>query len=190
MKNLFITAAVTLFFSSCIPEQATPKTPKPPKIASSSTTKSNSYSFSFDTDVKEENSSVSIKRNDNIYKFSAKFHESKFVGIKKLALEQLGDKNLTVSEYMHRWLKSENGEKIYEVKLSENRLKIYVDKEYANTNIITMMNDFGDVLKDVISGTDSEQQDKEDAERALKKAEKALKLTRRELEKAKIRVNN
>lgn len=190
MKNLFLTTAVTLFLSSSIFGQATPKTPKPPKTTSSSTTKSNSYSFSFDTDDKEENSSVSIKRNDNVYKFSAKFHKNKFESLKKLVLDKLGDENLTVSKDMHRWLKSEDGEKVYECKLTENRLKIYVDKEYANTNMITMMNDFGDVLKDAISGTDDEQEDKEDAEKAIQKAEKSLKRAQRELEKAKNRVDN
>ena len=190
MKNLFSTTVAILFLSGITFGQATPKPPKTPKTTSSSTTKSNSYSIRFDTDAKEGNSSVSIKRNDNIYKFSAKFHESKFKSLKKLVVDQLGDKNLTVSEDMYKWIKTENGEKIYECKLTEDRLRIYVDKEYASSNIINMMNDFGDVLKDAISGTDSEQQDKEDAERALKKAEKALKLARKELEKAKIRVNN
>ena len=41
----------------------------------------------FDTDDKEDNSSVSIKRNDDIYKFSARFHESKTGSIKKLLVE-------------------------------------------------------------------------------------------------------
>ncbi|TXD53615.1 MULTISPECIES: hypothetical protein [unclassified Polaribacter] len=190
MKNLFLTTVAALFLSSSTFGQGTPKTLKTPKTTSSSTTKSNSYSFSFDTDDKEENSSVSIKRNDNVYKFSAKFHESKFESLKKLVTDKLGDKNLTVSKDMHKWLKSENGEKVYECKLTEDRLRIYVDKEYASTNMITMMNDFGDVLKDAISGTDSKQQDKEEAERALKKAEKALKRAQRELEKVKNRADN
>jgi hypothetical protein len=52
------------------------------------------------------------------------------------------------------------------------------------------MNDLGDVLKDAISGTDSEQQDKEDAERALKKAERALERAKREVERVKEKASN
>ena len=106
MKNLFSITVVILFLSGITFGQATPKPPKlpkTPKTISSSTTKSNSYSIRFDTDAKEGNSSVSIKRNDNIYKFSAKFHESKFKSLKKLIVDQLGDKNLTVSDIKKRY---------------------------------------------------------------------------------------
>lgn len=190
MKNLFLTILITLFLSGITFGQETPKPPKPPKTTSSSTKKSNSYAFSFDTDDKKDNSSISIKRNDDIYKFRAKFHESKFESLKKLLLNQLGDKNLTVSEDLHKWLKIKNGEKIYECKLTEDRLKIYVDKEYASANTIATMNDFGEVLKHTISGSDSEEQAKEDAERALKIAERALERAKREVEKVKQRVSN
>jgi len=187
MKN-FISTAVALLFLSGITFGQEP--PKPPKTTSSSTTKSNSYSFSFDTDVKEGNSSVSIKNNDNIYKFSAKFHESKFESLRKLLLNQLGDKNLTVSEDLYKWLKIKNGEKIYECKLTEDRLKIYVDKEYASANIIAMMNDFGAVLKDAISGTDSKKTAEEEIERELEIAERALERAKREVKRIKAKVSN
>ena len=104
-KKLFSTTVVILFLSGITFGQATPKTPK---TTSSSTTKSNSYSISFDTDAKEGNSSVSIKINDNICKFSAKFHESKFKSLKKLIVDQLGDKNLTVYGDRYSWIKTEN----------------------------------------------------------------------------------
>ena len=185
MKNLISTTLAILFLSGITFGQAAPKPPKPPKTTSSSATKSNSYSFSFDTNVKEGNSSVSIKNNDNIYKFSAKFHESKFESLKDLVINKLGDINLTVSEDMHKWLKIKNGEKIYECKLTEDRLKIYVDKEYASASTIELMNDFGAVLKDAISGSDSEEQEKEDAERALKIAERALERAKKEVERIK-----
>jgi hypothetical protein len=190
MKNLFSITVAILFLSGITFGQATPKPPKTPKTTSSSTTKSNSYSISFDTDAKEGNSSVSIKRNDNIYKFSAKFHESKFKSLKKLVVDQLGDKYLTVSEDMYKWIKTENGEKIYECKLTEDRLRIYVDKEYASSNIINMMNDFGDVLKDAISDTDSKKSAEEVTQRELKIAERALERAKREVERIKARVSN
>jgi hypothetical protein len=80
--------------------------------------------------------------------------------------------------------------KIYECKLTEDRLRIYVDKEYASSNIINMMNDFGDVLKDAISGTDSKKSAEEVTQRELKIAERALERAKREVERIRARVSN
>ncbi|PQJ78934.1 hypothetical protein [Polaribacter porphyrae] len=182
MKQLFLTVAISLFFLSCGNAQ-TPKTPETPK-------KQTSYSITFDTDDKESNSSVSIKRNDNIYKFTAKFHESKTGNLKKMLVDKLEKSNLTVSGGTYRWIKKENGEKLYDCKLTDNTLRIYVDKEYANNQIITMIDELGILLKDAISGTDSKEQAKKDAERELKRAERALAKAKKELERAKRRVSN
>jgi hypothetical protein len=180
MKAIILTSAIVLFLSANLFAQT----------STSTTSKGTSYSITFDTDDAEDNSSVSIKRNDDIYKFNAKFHESKTGSIKKLLVDKLGKLDLKVDGGSYRWVKSENGEKLYDCKLTDNTLKIYVDKEYANSKIVAMMDDFGVALKDVISGTDSKKQEKEDAERELKRAEKALANAKRELEKIKRRSNN
>lgn len=187
MKHLFLTSVIALFLSANLFSQTTPKPPKPPKTPSttSSTSKSTSYSITFDTDDTEDNSSVSIKRNENVYKFNARFHESKTGSIKKLLVDKLGKSNLTVDGDTFRWEKREDGEKLYDCKLTEKTLKIYVDKEYANAKIVDMMNDFGVVLKDAISGTNSEEEAKKDAEKELRRAEKALAKAKREVEKLK-----
>ncbi len=189
MKHLFLTSVIALFLTNNFFAQKTPTPPETPKTTSSKT-KSTSYSITFDTDDAEDNSSVSIKRNDNVYKFNAKFHESKTGSIKKLLVDKLGKSNLTIDDGIYRWIKSEKGDKLYNCKLTDNTLKIYVDKEYANSKIVDMMDAFGAVLKDAISGTDSKEVAKKDAERALKDAERALQRAKRELERIKRRANN
>ena len=92
---------------------------------------------------------------------------------------------MSVSGNTYRWIKNENGEKLYDCKLTENNLKIYVDKEYATSTMISMMDEFGDVLRDAISGTDS----KEAAERELKIAKKRLEEAKQDLERAKRNMN-
>ncbi|MEE9407981.1 MAG: hypothetical protein V3V28_07895 [Polaribacter sp.] len=183
MRTLFLSALTVLFLSNNTFSQSTPKAPKTP--STSTKTKGTSYSITFDTDDKEDNSSVSIKRNDNVYKFSARFHESKTGSIKKLLVDKLGNSGLSISGDTYKWIKNEDGEKIYECKLTDDTLKIYVDKQYANANIIHMMNDFGDVLKDAISGTDSKKDAKENAEKELKSAERELARAKRQLERVK-----
>ena len=180
MKHLFLISVFVLFLTTSLKAQKTPEPPKPPK-----TTKSTSYSITFDTDEAEDNSSVSIKRNEDVYKFNAKFHESKTGTVKKMLVDKLGNANLKVDGDTFRWIKSENGEKLYDCKLTETTLKIYVDKEYANSKIVNMIDDFGTDLKDAISGTDSKKEAKENAERELKRAERELKRAKRELERVK-----
>lgn len=185
MKHLFLTTFFALFLTTSLLAQKTPTPPKTPKTSTSTKTKSTSYSITFDTDDKESNSSVSIKRNDDIYKFNARFHESKIGSIKKLLVDKLGKSNLTVDGDTYRWVKSENGEKLYDCKLTDETLKIYVDKEYANSRIVDMISEFGNVLKDAISGTNSEEEVKKDADRELKRAESALAKAKREVERLK-----
>ena len=185
MKTIILTAVLALFLGNNFYAQTTPAPPKTPK-----TSKGISYSITFDTDDAEDNSSVSIKRNDDIYKFSARFHESKTGNIKKLLVDKLGKSNLKIVGNTYRWIKTENGEKLYDCKLTDTTLKIYVDKEYANSKVVDMLDEFGTVLKDVISGTDSKKEAKEIAERDLKRAERELARAKRKLEKIKRKMKN
>ncbi len=185
MKNLFLTILSTLILTLTTCAQSTPTPPKTPK-----TSKGTSYSITFDTDDAKDNSSVSIKRNDDIYKFSARFHESKTGSIKKLLVDKLGKSNLKIVGDTYRWIKTENGEKLYDCKLTDTTLKIYVDKEYANSKMIDMMDEFGTVLKDAISGTDSKQEAEENAKRELKRAERELAKAKRKLERLKRKIKN
>ncbi|MFK8058505.1 MAG: hypothetical protein AB8B78_00275 [Polaribacter sp.] len=188
MKHLFLVTVFALFLGNSFYAQTTPKPPKTP--STSTTSKGTSYSITFDTDDAEDNSSVSIKRNDDIYKFNARFHENKTGSIKKLLIDKLGKSNLNISGNTYRWIKNEDGEKLYDCKLTDNTLKIYVDKEYANSKIVAMMDEFGTILKDAISGTDSKKEAKENAERELKSAERALARAKREVERIRRKAKN
>ena len=188
MKTPFLIVASVLFLSVNLFSQTPPTPPKTNSTVSYS--KGSSYSINFDTDDTEDNSSVSIKRNDNIYKFNAKFHESKSGSIKKLLVDKLGNSDLKVSNDTYRWMKSENGEKLYDCKLTDSTLKIYVDKEYANTKLVEMMDEFGIVLKDLISGSDSKEEEKRIAESELESAERELERAKKALVNAKKRANN
>ena len=183
MRNSILAIAVSIFLVNSVCSQSKPKPPKTPKTTS--TKKGTSYSITFDTDDKEENSSVSIKRNDDIYKFSARFHENKVGSIKRILVDKLGNSNLTVSGDTYRWIKKDNEEKLYDCKLTDNNLKIYVDKEYASSKLVDFMDNLGVVLKDAISGSDSEKEEKERAEADLKRAQNDLKRAKRNLERVK-----
>lgn len=188
MKHLFLSIVISVFLVSSIFSQSTSVPPETPETTSTSTTKKRSFSFNFDTDDSEGNSSVSIKRNEGVYRFKARFHESKTGGIKKILVDELGNSNLIVSGDEFKWLKTENGEKLYECKLTENNLKIFVDKEFASTKMIDLMDEIGVTIKDAISGSDSEEDAKKEAERELKRAEKQLMHAKRDLERFKTKL--
>ncbi|WP_435415665.1 hypothetical protein [Polaribacter aestuariivivens] len=190
MKHLFLPIVFALFLTSNFFAQKTTSTSKTISNSSSTSSKGTSYSITFDTDDAKDNSSVSIKRNDNVYKFNAKFHESKTGSIKKLLVDKFGKSNLKIDGDVYRWVKIEKGTKLYDAKLTSNSLKIYVYKEYANSKIVDMIDAFGTVLKDVISGTDSEEEAKKDNKRALKEAERALAKAKREVERLKRKARN
>lgn len=168
--------------------QVVPKTPKTTSKSSSTTKSSSSYSVTFNTDEHEENSSISIKRSDDIYKFTAKFHESKLSSIRKLVIDKLGKTDLKITNNTYKWTKNENDKKLYDCSLTDNTLKIYVDKEYSNSKTIDMMEDLGAALKDAITGNDSKEEAKNDAKRDLKNAERELEKAKRKVENAKRRV--
>lgn len=184
MKNLIITFVLGLFIVTNACSQSTPKPPKTP-----STSTSTSYSIEFDyDDEKGSNSSVSIKKNENVYKLSARFGKHMTDDIKKTLMKELGKKELKVKGKTSTWTKYNQGEEVFECKLSQGRLRLYVDKEYASEKLIEEMGVLGTLLKDQISGTDSKKQAKEDVKTAqedIRRAQQDLERAKKQLERLK-----
>lgn len=105
-----------------------------------------------------------------------------------MLVDKLGNSNLKVSGDTYIWTKIKNGNKLYDCKLTEDTLKIYVDKEFLNSKTIEIMNTLGDEVKDLISGSDSKEDAKRLAERELITAEKELVRAKIELEKVRRRL--
>lgn len=182
MKKI-ITAVVLGLFT--IGSSCAQSTPKPPKTPSTGT----SYSISFDYDDDERsNRSVSIKKSENVYKLNARFGKHRTEEIKKILLKELGRKTMKISGKTYSWVKYNQGEEVFECKLSQGRLRLFVDKEYAPERMIEEMVIFGDILKDAITGSDSKKEAEEDVKRAkedIKRAQKDLERAKRQLERVK-----
>lgn len=184
MKKIITTFVLGVFIVTNACSQSTPKPPKTP-----STSSSTSYSIDFDYDGdKESNSSVSIKKNGNVYKLSARFGKHMTNDIKKTLLKELGRKGLKVTGKTSTWTKYNEGEESFECKLSDGRLRLYVDKQYAPGKLIEEMSVLGTIIKDQISGTDSKKQAKEDVKRAqedIRRAQRDLERAKQKLERVK-----
>ncbi|MBC2843785.1 hypothetical protein [Winogradskyella flava] len=179
VKRTVCLMLVTALFSTFgLNAQTTPKPPTPPN---SKTSTSKSYAIEIDTDDEEHNSSVSISISDDSYKFKASYHKSKNNGVKTILLNQLGKSNLNVNGNTYLWSNNQSGNEVFECKLTNGRLRMYVDTEVASKSFVEKINKLGNNLKYYISGTDA----KKESEKAAAKAKRELERAERELERAK-----
>ena len=167
--------------------QSAPEPPTPPKtITSTSTGTSHSISIENDDDIKS-NSSVSVSISDDTYKFRASFHKSKNSGLKAMLLKDLGEKNLSISGNTYLWSESKSGDEVFECKLTNGRLRMYVDLNNASEGFSKKIKNLGNNLKYYISGTDHKKEKAKNtdrAKRALERAERELERAKRDLKRA------
>lgn len=185
-KAIYVIVVTFLFSTLSISAQVTPpKPPSPPTVKSKGT----SYSISIDNDDdKTHNSSVSISISDDSYKFKASYHKSKNDGVKAMLLDQLGKGHLKVDGNTYLWSNSQNGDAIFECKLTKGHLRMYVDTEIASKGFIDKINALGNNLKYYISGTSKEKEDAKKVERAkrdMERAQRELERAQRDLERSK-----
>ncbi|EDP70937.1 hypothetical protein FBALC1_00597 [Flavobacteriales bacterium ALC-1] len=185
-KRTFCLMLVAALFSTFSGNaQTVPDPPKPPKTTSASS--STSYSIEIDTDDDQHNSSVSISISDDSYKFRASYHKSKNEGVKAILLNKLGKENLNINGNTYLWSDSQNGDEVFECKLTKGHLRMYVDTEVASKGFIEKINKLGNDLKYFISGTDAKKEGERaaaKAKREIEKAERELARAKRELERA------
>ncbi|WP_299883851.1 hypothetical protein [uncultured Lacinutrix sp.] len=164
--------------------QSTPEPPTPP-----STSTGVSYSISVDNDDnRTSNSSVSVSITEDTYKFRASFHKTKNKGVKTMLFKALGEKNLSVNGNTYLWTNNQNSDEIFECKLTNGRLRMHVDLNYASKEFSKKINALGNDLKYYISGRDRKKEEAKKTERAmrdLERAEKELERAKRDLERAK-----
>ena len=177
-RSFGLSLIAVLFAAFSLSAQTTPEPPKPPKTPTTST-KSYSVSVENDDNVKQ-NSSVSVSVSDESYKFRARFHGSKTEGLKARLLEGLGKKNLTIKGSTYLWTDAKQGDDLFECKLTNGQLRIYLDTEMASKDFTNDIKKLGDELKHYISGSSAK-----DATKELEKAERELERAERELARAK-----
>jgi hypothetical protein len=149
MKNIFITTAFVLLFFQFSNAQKTPPPPETPSTSSTSTSSSSPSSTTISTEGKES-TSISISHTDDAYKLRARFPKNREAKLKKLIQNTLGDKNLDVRKGYSKW---SNDEKVYEIKLTEKTLRIWLDLNVASPNLIEKFEVLGNDAKTIISGS-------------------------------------
>ncbi|SHG77632.1 hypothetical protein [Winogradskyella jejuensis] len=184
-KGIYFTTIALMFSIISVNAQSTPPTPPTPPNQSSGT----SYSISIENDDDEtHNSSVSISESDDNYKFRASYHKSKNEGVKQILLNKLGKDGLKVNGNTYLWSQSESGDEVFECKLTNGKVRIYLDLEFASDKFLTKLKNMGQDLKYYISGSSKEEEQAKKVERAkrdMERAQRDLERAQRDLERSK-----
>jgi len=186
-RTVCLMLVMALLSTFSLDAQTVPDPPKPPKTTSISNSTS-SHSIKIDTDNDQHNnSSVSISISDDSYRFKASYDKSKNEGVKAILLDELGEKNLTVTGNTYLWSDRQNGDERFKCKLTKGNLRIYLDKEAASKGFTEKIKKLGVDLKYYISGTSAKKENEKAVDKAkleLERAERELARAKREAERA------
>ena len=98
-----------------------------------------------------------------------------------MLLESLGKDNLNINGKTYLWSDSQNGDEVFECKLTKEHLRMYIDTKVASKGFVENISKLGDDSKYFISGTNP----KEEKTKAREKAKRDMERAKRELENAK-----
>lgn len=120
--------------------------------AQSKTTSSSSSSSITKIDgVERERSSISVNDSDTFYSLRAKFTSDKKEEILKLLSDSIDDEYRNVSGKTYKWIKEENGEVAFSFVVTDNQLKISIEKDLISNGTFNKFKNLGESLKTVIS---------------------------------------
>ncbi|NAS31561.1 hypothetical protein GTQ40_11305 [Flavobacteriaceae bacterium R38] len=143
MKIKFLTTIVFILCAFVLQAQSDKKSKSKRKSISVSVSASSNSSYS--------SSSTSINSDDDSYSMSSRFNKDKTEAVKALLYEELGNKNLSVKNSRHEWESIIDDDIAYIVRLTNGRLKIFVDKELVSTRTYEMFERLGDEVSEIVS---------------------------------------
>jgi len=183
MKKTHLTVGLLIVFAITAFAQTPSEPPKTQSASSHSESKSaTSYSMSVsDSDNAKENMSVSTSNSDDSYKFRARFSKLKTAKVKAVLLDRLGKTSLKAKGGKYEWIKIKNGDEVFECKLTNGRVRIFVNKEEVSSPFLKEIEALGKELRIVIAG----EQSKKHKERELERAQRDLVRAKQNLERAK-----
>ena len=150
----------------------------------------NSSTVTYSSSDNGENSSISVKESNSVYKlrasYDAKYHDNIF----KLLYKELGEANQRNGDRFN-WEKSKGNETIYECDLAEGNIRLYLDKDQLSNKEFEKLKDLAEKITDKIGGGSYSYNShgvkieiEKSEEKSLEKAEKELELAKKELERA------
>ncbi|MCV9933756.1 hypothetical protein OIU80_15850 [Flavobacterium sp. LS1R47] len=120
--------------------------------AQSKTTSSSSSSSITKIDgVERQHSSISVNDSDTFYSLRAKFPLDKKEEIIKLLSDNIDEEYRSVSGKTFKWIKEENGQPVFSFVVTNDQLKISIEKDMISNGTFNKFKNLGESLKTVIS---------------------------------------
>ena len=130
---------------------------------------SRSYSYVINSDDKDKNVNISVRNDDDIYRLKSTFSKVKSEEVLELVMDEMGEELLIESKGAYRWGIHHDRDLVYDVKLTDTQLDLFVDKELASNDLVERImqlgDDFGEIFIDVAL---------EEADRAMHEADQAI----------------
>lgn len=105
----------------------------------------------YSSSSKSTKTSVSISDSDGSYTLRAEFDSWKRAKLQKLLSDNLDKNFLTVRDNTMIWKKENNGETAYSFTLSDEKLKVSIDKELVSKSAFEKFKSLGDEISDVLT---------------------------------------
>jgi hypothetical protein len=134
--------------------------------------------------------STSTSNSDNTYKLTSKFQSSKRKGVLDILVNELNDIQVRKKGNQYVWSTSKNGKTIFECELSNNKLKMLLDKDESSYSFNRKIKSLGKDLVQYISAHKSfsyatTSNSVGDAQVRVQKAKEELQRSLKNLEKTK-----
>ncbi len=182
MKKLVFTFTLVVFSLTSVVAQTIPVTPTPPNSSSTtvSTSSTTSRSYSIDDNGKYSSHSIAVKNHNSAYRFKARFDDALTQRVKNRLEKEFSGKSFSKSYDAYFWKIVKNDRNVFECKLDEGYLKMYVDKEMTSEKFQHKIEKLGEEIKYLISDENPEGVKK----KALMKAERELERAKRTYDRA------
>lgn len=134
--------------------------------------------------------STSVSNSDSSYKFTSKFQQSKRVEIQKMLRERLKNYGLKVSGQKYVWSEERRGSLVFECKLTNKTLKMFLSKNETSRLAYKQIKELGEDLQKLITkhsnvsyeynNVNNARENVRRAARELERAKERLKIAERE----------
>ncbi|MEQ3656071.1 MAG: hypothetical protein ABNH00_09435 [Dokdonia sp.] len=142
-----------------------PQPPQPPSTTLSSISGNYKVSINSSDSSTGENISFSVTNRDDRYSLKANFPKKVSPELLAYLMEVMGSRNIVQKGGKTQWIANTDGEEVYEISLSKDRLQMYIDKEIASDELIEKFGEIGRKTKAIITGKDAETEEVERLER-------------------------
>ena len=151
----------------------------PPDVISPPETETNSasrYSYRTIDDESGYEVNISVSNEEDFYRLRSTFPDEKIDEVVSVLIDEMGEELLIQDGGSYDWGLHIDKDLVYEVKLNDNRLTMFVDKEIASAKIVSKIETLSNRFRGIFMDVEEDERNREllDAERLMHDAERLM----------------